>query len=195
MATMVLQEHLAAHSFDPPVGPYGDQRLLSPHNQPIKTKDGFIAVTINTDPQVQAFLKATGRGDLIADLRFSSVSARAVHVAEWFEIRGAPLNDRTSDEWLQAFRAADIAAMPIHSIESLAHDPHLTAVNLMTEEDHPTEGRTTVLRSSVRADGATLSPRSPSAPRGWHTVEILEELGFSGSAAKALLDEGAAVTA
>jgi crotonobetainyl-CoA:carnitine CoA-transferase CaiB-like acyl-CoA transferase len=193
MATMVLQEHLAAQSFDPQVGPYGDQRLLSPHNQPIKTKDGYIAVTINTDPQVQAFLKATGRGDLIADQRFSSVAARAVHVAEWFEVRGAPLNDRTTEEWLEAFRAADLAAMPIHSIESLAHDPHLTAVQLLTEEDHPTEGRTKVLRSSICVDGATLSPRSPSAPRGWDTVAILQELGFTGPAAQALLDEGAAV--
>jgi crotonobetainyl-CoA:carnitine CoA-transferase CaiB-like acyl-CoA transferase len=193
MATMVLQEHLAAQSFNPPVGPYGDQRLLSPHNQPIKTKDGFIAVTINTDPQVQAFLKATGRGDLVADPRFSSVAARAVHVAEWFEIRGAPLDDKTTDDWLQAFRAADLAAMPIHSIESLSQDPHLTAVSLMTEEDHPTEGRTTVLRSSILADGARLSPRSPSAPRGWDTVGVLEELGFSGSAVQALLDAGAAI--
>jgi crotonobetainyl-CoA:carnitine CoA-transferase CaiB-like acyl-CoA transferase len=193
MATMVLQEHLAAQSFDPPVGPYGDQRLLSPHNQPIKTKDGFIAVTINTDPQVQAFLKATGRGNLVADPRFSSVASRAVHVAEWFEIRGAPLDDKTTDDWLKAFRAADLAAMPIHTIETLSQDPHLTAVSLMTEEDHPTEGRTTVLRSSILADGASLSPRSPSAPRGWDTVGVLEELGFSGSAVQALLDAGAAI--
>jgi hypothetical protein len=63
----------------------------------------------------------------------------------------------------------------------------------MTEEDHPTEGRTTVLRSSIRVDGATLSPRTPSAPRGWNTVGILEELGFTGPAVQALLDEGAAV--
>jgi crotonobetainyl-CoA:carnitine CoA-transferase CaiB-like acyl-CoA transferase len=194
MATMVLQEHLAAQSFDPPAGPYGDQRLLSPHNQPIKTKDGFIAVTINTDPQVQAFLKATGRGDLVADSRFSSVSARAVNVAEWFEIRGAPLDDRTTDEWLQAFRAADLAAMPVHSIESLAHDPHLVAVGLMTQEDHPTEGRITVLRSSILADGATLSPRTPSAPRGWDTVGVLQDIGFSGPAVQALLDDGAAIS-
>jgi crotonobetainyl-CoA:carnitine CoA-transferase CaiB-like acyl-CoA transferase len=193
MATMVLQEHLAAQSFHPPAGPYGDQRLLSPHNQPIKTKDGFIAVTINTDQQVQAFLKATGRGDLVADPRFSSVAARAVHVAEWFEIRGAPLDDKTTDDWLKAFRAADLAAMPIHTIETLSQDPHLTSVSLMTEEDHPTEGRTTVLRSSILADGASLSPRGPSAPRGWDTVRVLEELGFSESAVQALLDDGAAI--
>lgn len=194
MAAMVLQEHLAAQSFDPPVGPYGDQRLLSPHNQPIKTKDGYIAITINTDPQVQAFLVATGRGALSSDARFSSVSARAINVAEWFKIRGAALEDKTTDEWLAIFRAADLATMPIHSIESLSLDPHLTAVSLITQEDHPTEGRTAVLRSSVLADGETLPPRGPSAPRGWDTTQILTDLGFSDNESQALLNQGAAVS-
>lgn len=193
MATMVLQEHLAAQSFDPPPGPYGDQRLLSPFNQPLETGDGFIAVTINTDPQVKAFLAATGRGELIADPRFASVSARAVNVKEWFEVRGTPLRQKTCAEWLAVFRAADIAAMPIHSIESLRHDPHVKAVDLITEEDHPTEGRAAVLRSSILADGAYLSPRSPSAPRGWDTTVILSELGYSDTEAQGLFDQGAAV--
>jgi crotonobetainyl-CoA:carnitine CoA-transferase CaiB-like acyl-CoA transferase len=194
MATMVLQEHLAAQSFDPPVGPYGDQRLLSPHNQPIKTKDGYIAITINTDPQVQAFLVATGRSALTTDARFSSVAARAVNVAEWFKIRGAPLENKTTNEWLNIFRAADLATMPIHSIESLSYDPHLAAVNLITQEEHPTEGRTAVLRSSVLADGETLPPRGPSAPRGWDTAQILADLGFSDHESQALLNQGAAVS-
>jgi crotonobetainyl-CoA:carnitine CoA-transferase CaiB-like acyl-CoA transferase len=195
MATMVLQEHLAAQSFDPPSGPYGDQRLLSPYNQPLETSDGFIAVTINTDPQVKAFLTATGRGALIADPRFASVSARAVHVAAWFEVRGTPLRQKSSAEWLAVFRAADIAAMPIHSIESLRQDEHVKAVDLITEEDHPTEGRTAVLRSSILADGAYLPPRSPSAPRGWDTAAILYQLGFSSAEAEDLVDQGAAFAA
>ncbi|MES2433579.1 MAG: CoA transferase [Pseudomonadota bacterium] len=195
MAAMVLQEHLAAQSFDPPAGSYGDQRLLSPHNQPLQTGDGFIAVTINTDPQVKAFLTATGRAELIADPRFASVSARAVHVAAWFEVRGRPLTEKTSAEWLAIFRAADIAAMPVHSIESLRHDPHLAAVELITQEDHPTEGRTAVVRSSVRADGQTLPPRSPSAPRGWDTATILNQLGYSSVEAQSLYDQGAALSA
>lgn len=195
MAAMVLQEHLAAQSFDPPAGSYGDQRLLSPHNQPLQTKDGFIAVTINTDPQVKAFLTATGRAELIADPRFASVAARAVHVAAWFEVRGRPLIEKTSAEWLVIFRAADIAAMPVHSIESLRYDPHLAAVELITQEDHPTEGRTAVVRSSVRADGHTLPPRSPSAPRGWDTAAILDQLGYSSVEAQNLYDQGAALSA
>ena len=193
IAAMVLQEHLAAQSFDPPVGPYGDQRLLSPHNKPVTTKDGYIAVTINTDPQVRAFLKATGRAALIDDTRFTTVAARAVNVAEWFEVRGAPLTDRTTAEWLDIFRKADLAAMPVHSIETLSKDEHLTAVGLLTYENHPTEGRAAVVHSSIRANGDGLSPRTPSAPRGWDTDDVLGQLGYSPAEVEDLTAQGAAI--
>lgn len=192
MATFVLQEHLAAQSFDPPVGPYGDQRLLSPHNQPLQTGDGFIAVTINTDPQVRAFLIATGRKALASDPRFVSVAARAVHVKEWFEVRGTPLPHKASAEWLEIFRKADLAAMPVHTIESLRHDPHVQAVGLVTTEDHPTEGRAAVLRSSIRADGQSLPPRSASVPCGWDSAAILQDMGFDSAEIAALFSQGAA---
>lgn len=194
MSTMVLQEHLAAQSFDPPAGPYGDQRLLSPHNQPVKTQDGYLSITINTDRQVRAFLTATGRESIADDPRFSSVAARAVNVAEWFEIRGAPLTDKTSEAWLTIFRAADIAVMPIHSIESLSKDPHLTAVSLITQEEHPTEGRVAVIRGSIRINDAPLPPREPAAPRGWHIADVLSDLGFTPDEAGALVHEGAAIS-
>jgi crotonobetainyl-CoA:carnitine CoA-transferase CaiB-like acyl-CoA transferase len=91
MAAFVLQEHLAQQSFDPPTGDVGDQRLLSPHNKPVKTKDGYISFSINTDAQVQAFLKVTNRHDLLNDSRFATIANRAKYVSEWFEIRGAAL--------------------------------------------------------------------------------------------------------
>jgi crotonobetainyl-CoA:carnitine CoA-transferase CaiB-like acyl-CoA transferase len=85
--------------------------------------------------------------------------------------------------------------MPIHSIESLRHDPHLSAVGLISQESHPTEGKTSVLRSSILADGATLPPRTPSVPRGWDTAAILEQLGYSSAETQGLLEQGVALTA
>jgi crotonobetainyl-CoA:carnitine CoA-transferase CaiB-like acyl-CoA transferase len=192
MAAFVLQEHLAQQSFDPPVGPPGDLRLLSPHNKPVKTSDGWISFTVNTDPQVRAFLVATDRRELLDDVRFSSVAARARNVSEWFAVRGQPLTNKTSSEWLEALRAADIAAQPCHTLESLQRDPHLQAVKLIQHEDHPTEGRTAAIRSSIRFDDAYPALRSASCPRGWDTEHILAELGFGSEEIGGLLESGAA---
>ena len=190
MAAFVLQEHLAQQSFDPPVGPAGDQRLLSPHNKPVKTADGWISFTINTDPQVRAFLKATDRSELVSDLRFASVAARAKHNADWFAVRGAPLPNRTTAEWLDIFRSADIAAMPCHTLDTLRKDSHLDAVDLVQFEDHPTEGRAASIRATVSVDGAYLDRRTPAQPRGAQTREILAELGFAQEQISALISAG-----
>lgn len=191
MANFVLQEHLAQHSFVPPVGPAGDQRLLSPDNRPVQTKDGWIAFTVNTDKQVQAFLEATGRSALKSDPRFMSVRSRADNVRAWFELRGAPLTDRTTSEWLKLFRGADIAAMPCHTIETLCEDEHLMAVGMLGREAHPTEGEIVSLRGSVVFDGSASAPGSFAQPAGWENAEILSELGFADTEIEDLNSSGA----
>lgn len=192
MAAFVLQEHLAQHSFDPPVGPPGDQRLLSPHNGPVQTADGWIAFTVNTDAQVRAFLKATDRAALLDDTRFTTVAGRARHVAEWFEIRGAALTGRTTAQWMEILLAADIAVQPVHTLQSLPDDPHLQAVGLLDYEQHPTEGRTASIRASIRVDDAHLDRRAPAQPRGADTRDLLAELGHDSQAIEAMLVSGAA---
>lgn len=191
MASFVLQEHLAQQSFEPPVGPPGDLRLLSPHNQPVKTKDGYISFTINTDVQVKAFLKITDRTELLNDERFQTVASRARYVSEWFEIRGAALDSRTTEEWLEVFRKADLPAMPCHTLETLPNDPHLKAVELINFENHSTEGKTAVIRSTIKVDGVYPSARSSAVPCGWDTKAILHDLGYSDAEMESLINENA----
>jgi crotonobetainyl-CoA:carnitine CoA-transferase CaiB-like acyl-CoA transferase len=193
MSAFVLQEHLAQQSFDPPVGPPGDLRLLSPHNKPVKTADGWIAFTVNTDQQVRAFLKAVGRAELIDDQRFATVGARAQNVREWFEIRGAPLTDKTTAEWLDILQEADIAVKPCHTLETLPHDPHLQAVGLLQADEHPTEGKTVAIRSTISFDDAYPPLPSFTQPRGWDTRAVLEEIGYSAHEISGLLAEGTAI--
>jgi crotonobetainyl-CoA:carnitine CoA-transferase CaiB-like acyl-CoA transferase len=192
MASFVLQEHLAQQSFAPPVGPAGDLRLLSPHNKPVKTKDGYISFTINTDSQVQGFLKITDRKELLNDERFSSVANRAKYVLEWFEVRGASLENKTTEEWLQIFREADLPAMPCHTLQTLPEDPHLKAVGLMHFENHPTEGKTVAIRSTIQVDGDYSPVRSTAVPRGWDTNDLLKDLGYSIAEIESLLAQKAA---
>jgi len=195
MAGFVLQEHLAQHSFDPPVGPPGDLRLLSPQNKPVETADGWIAFTINTNSQVRAFLAVTGRDNLLDDERFNSVAARAKNVVEWFKIRGAPLKNKTSQEWLELLQNADIAAQPCHTLETLPHDRHLQAVGLIHHEQHPTEGKTAVIRASIKIDDQYLLPRDFSQPKGWETKQLLKEMGYSENEVDMLVAAGSVYAA
>jgi crotonobetainyl-CoA:carnitine CoA-transferase CaiB-like acyl-CoA transferase len=194
MAAFVLQEHLAQQSFEPPVGAAGDQRLLSPNNHPIKTKDGYISFTINTNDQVQAFLKITERAELLTDERFATIGNRAKYVKEWFEVRGVALENKTTEEWLKIFREADLPAMPCHTLETITNDPHLKAVELIDYENHPTEGKTAVIRPTIEVNGGPLSAGSIAVPNGWDTKEILGNLGFTEVEIEGFLTEKAVFT-
>lgn len=194
MAGFVLQEHLAQQSFDPPVGPAGDLRLLSPHNKPVQTSDGWISFTVNTDSQVKAFLIATGRDALLTDERFSSVASRAKNVKEWFEVRGTPLTNKSTVEWLELFHKADIAAQPCHTLDTLTQDKHLKAVGLISHEAHPTEGTTAAIRASIKINDGYLDKRSVSQPKGWDSKPLLSEMGFENEQISALLTSGAVIS-
>jgi len=79
-------------------------------------------------------------------------------------------------------------------LETLQRDPHLAAVGLLVPDDHPTEGRTSAIRSSIRVDGAFASPGPPAEPRGRNTQSILHELGYCADDITALVSSGAAHT-
>lgn len=162
---------------------------------PVRTKDGWISFTVNTDPQVRAFLNATDRSELLNDARFTSVAARAKYVSEWFEVRGAPLTNKSTEEWLSLLQAADIAAQPCHSLESLQQDRHLAAVGLISYEQHPTEGRVAAIRSSIRIDDETLKLREPSQPKGWESKKILSEVGYTNEQIERMQSCGAVLAA
>jgi crotonobetainyl-CoA:carnitine CoA-transferase CaiB-like acyl-CoA transferase len=193
MAAFVLQEHLAQRSFNPPIGPAGDPRLLTPHNRPIETSDGWLSVTVNTDAQVVAFLRATGREELLNDARFRSAATRGRHQVEWLEVRSKSLCTHTTSEWIDIFQTADIPAQPCHTLDSLIDDPHLQAVKLIEFDDHPTEGSVAAIRSTISFNGEYEPVGAVAQPRGWETAAVLTDLGFTAEEISTLLRDGAAL--
>lgn len=192
MAAFVLQEHLAGRTFVPPLGTAGDKRTLNAESRPVQTADGWISLTANTDSQVVAFLKAIEREDLLEDPRFASVNARVKNATEWFALRGNALLHRSTREWLSILEAADIPAMPCHTLESLIEDPHLHAVGLLQKDLHPTENKTLALRSPILRDGMAEEIEFPAGARGWDTNEILLSLGYTETEIGALVSHGVA---
>jgi len=193
MAAFVLHEHLGRQSFDPPLGAVGDTRTLDPANAPLQTADGWISLTANTDAQVAAFFRAVGRDDLARDPRFRTVADRITHVRDWFQARAEAVRGRTTAEWLHLFEAADVPAMPCHTLDTLLDDPHLQAVGLIEADSHPTIGDIRAIRPTILHDGTFASCGTAAGPTGADTRRVLAQAGLTNPEINALLAEGAAI--
>lgn len=195
MAAYIMQEHLGAHSFRPPLGPPGDHRVLSPDGKPLPTKDGYICVSANTDAQAHAFFEAIGRPELKDDPRFATVAQRVRHTREYFQIRATSLGGRTTAEWLAIFDRLDVPAAPYNTLASLIDDPHLRAVGMVREEEHPTEGPVWAIGAPNRFSGGTAPPRPPAPRLGADGAAVLAEAGLSAEEIAALRAEGVLIEA
>lgn len=191
MAQFVLGDHMAGRTFEPPLGPPGYKRSLSPERVPYRTKDGYICVLAYNDKQWRGFFAAIGRPDLPeGDARFSDMASRTQHIDALYALVAESLAARTTAEWLAALNAADIPAMPLHTLDSLIDDPHLAAIGFIKDEQHPTEG-------AIRSIGVpTVWSETPAAgwrpaPRlGEHSFEVLREAGYSDAQIGRLVAEG-----
>ena len=192
MASFVMSEHLGAATFDPPEGPTGDARLLSPDYRPLPTLDGYLTVRPNNNRQAFAFFDAIGRPELKTDPRFTTALDRTRHAADYFRVQVDALATKTTADWLEIFTTADVPAGPYNTLDDLLEDPHLQEVGFWNFDDHPTEGR--IRRTSIpnKFSGGMRQETLPAPQLGRHTREVLADLGYDGARIEALLETGAA---
>jgi crotonobetainyl-CoA:carnitine CoA-transferase CaiB-like acyl-CoA transferase len=189
----VLEEHMYLKTFDPPLGPTGDPRLLDPQARPLETKDGWICISGNTDAQAFAIFDAIGRPELKTDPRFNSVAARFKHTAEYFALRAEGLKQKTTAEWLEIFDRTDVPAMPFQTLDELMEDPHLKDIGFFERIDHPTEGRIWNMKLPNKISGGARRDFRPAPKIGQHSVEILREAGLSDAEIARLIADGATI--
>ena len=179
MATMLLGEHMGGQTFDPPIGPMGYTRLMSPFRRPYKTSDGYISTMAYTDRHWQRFFEFVGRPELSTDPRFATLSARTVNIDAVYAFAESEYAKRSTAEWLEALERLDIPSARVHSLESVMEDEHLKAVDFFEWSDHPTQGR---VRRMVQGSKWSVTPPNirRHAPRlGEHGPEVLGELGYN----------------
>ncbi|HYD07482.1 MAG TPA: CoA transferase [Reyranella sp.] len=179
MASFVSSEHLGAATFEPPVGPTGDGRLLSPNYRPVPTKDGYVTVRPNTNAQAFAFFDAIGRPELKTDPRFDSAASRTRNAKDYFEVQATCLGHKTTDEWVELFDKLDVPAARYNTIDELMTDPHLKDVGFFREEQHPSEGKIRRSKVANTFSGGARETETHAPLYGEHTRQILAELGYS----------------
>lgn len=179
MVPFMLGEHMCGQTFEPTAGAVGYPRSLARERTPYVTEDGYLCALIYSDRQWQSFFQMLGEPErYAADPRMENIATRTRHIEALYAMVAEILRTRTTAEWMVRFEAADIPAIPLHTLESLITDPHLAAVDYFQLTDHPSEGPIKQMRPA-----ATWSESPPTirrgAPRlGEHSVEILNEAGY-----------------
>ncbi|WP_137388586.1 CaiB/BaiF CoA transferase family protein [Rhodoligotrophos defluvii] len=192
MVGFALAEHMTGAAFEPPLGPPRYSRILSPNRRPYQTADGYIAVLPYNDRQWAKFFKIIGQAELAEDSRFGDMAARTENIDVLYEILAQALLTRTSSEWLALLGEADIPSAAVAQPEDLVSDPHLKATGFFEIWEHESEGTIRMVGSSTRFSETKPEMRTLAPRLGQHTVEVLEEAGFSAAEIAGLQKSGVA---
>ena len=176
---MILGDHLGGYTYEPPHGPSGYIRILSPDRRPYRTKDGYVCALIYNDKQWKGFFDVIGKPEVLQQPEFASHEARSQNYDRAYAMVAEELKQRTTAEWVEAFERADIPVQRMNSLDDIVADPHLAAIGYLRSVEHPSEGRIKVL--AVPSEWSESVPEyRRHAPRlGEHTREVLREAGLS----------------
>ena len=189
----VMEEHMYLQTFDPPLGPTCDPRLIDAHAGPIPTKDSHICISATTNAQAFALFDAIGKPELKDDPRFSTVQARFANVKDYYACRVEALKEKTTADWLTIFDKADIPAAPYHTPDTIFDDPHLGDVSFFEWREHPTEGRVRMMRLPNKWSCGTREDWNPAPKLGQQSVEVLKEIGLGEDDIARMVESGATI--
>jgi crotonobetainyl-CoA:carnitine CoA-transferase CaiB-like acyl-CoA transferase len=186
----LMSEQLGGESFVPALGPTGYDRLAAPNRKPYATRDGHMAILPYNGAHWAAFLELVGRAELAHSSQVQDPVLRSQNVDELYAVIAEVAPTRTTAEWLECLRAADIPCARVNSVGDLLHDPHLAATGFFQEYDHPTEGRMRAPRPPFRWHGGPEVPDRPAPRPGIDGRAVLREAGIADGAIEELVAAG-----
>jgi crotonobetainyl-CoA:carnitine CoA-transferase CaiB-like acyl-CoA transferase len=190
-----MVEHLYGESFRPALDTAGYKRVLNKERRPYPSKDGYFALLPYTDGHWKEFCTLVGRPDLAKDPRFTSLAIRLKNVEAYYATLAGLCAERTNAEWVELLKNSNVPHGPVNTLDDLFVDPQLVATGYWKEVDHPSEGKLRMPDipprfSKTKPEITRLQPRL-----GEHSVEVLEEAGFTGAEIDAMLKSGATKSA
>jgi crotonobetainyl-CoA:carnitine CoA-transferase CaiB-like acyl-CoA transferase len=173
-----LVEHMEGNTFEPPIGPMGFARSVTPTHRAARTKDGWACILPYSVKNIQDFLAFAGRHDLVQDPRFTTPAGLATHQAKLYELIEQVAPDRTTAEWERFCDEHSIPFSPVLDIEKVTEDPYVIEGGLIKIAEHPTEGMYKVVQPPVRMSATPPAVRRHCPRPGEQTAHVLAELGY-----------------
>ena len=179
LVAFLMAEQMAGYSYVPSTGGTGYDRLTASYRRPYPTADGFIAILPYSTKNWIDFFTMMGRPEL-ADLEIvKDPIKRSENINTLYEKLYEIAPEKTTDEWCEILRNANIPHTKVNHLDDLLEDNHLRQVGLFEEYEHPTEGPMRQVRSHYSMEGVEESLDEPTQRIGQSTDKVLLELGYS----------------
>jgi crotonobetainyl-CoA:carnitine CoA-transferase CaiB-like acyl-CoA transferase len=194
LVSFVMVEHLYGETFLPALESAGYKRILNKERRPYPSKDGFFALLPYTDANWREFCELTGRMDILADPRFKDLATRLANIEVVYATLAEICKTRTNAEWIALLKTSNVPHGPVKSLEDLLTDEQLLATGFWKEYDHPSEGRIRTTDIPPRFSRTPPEIRRLQPRLGEHSIEVLNEAGFTKAEIDEMLAAGATHT-
>jgi crotonobetainyl-CoA:carnitine CoA-transferase CaiB-like acyl-CoA transferase len=151
----------------------------APRNTYITSDGKWVAISTSAQAIAERVMHLVGRPELIDEPWFKSGAERAKHADELDDAVGGWIKQRTREEVIEQFEAAQAAVAPIYDITDIFKDEQFAALGtIKTVEDEelgPIKFQNVLFRLSDTPGAInTAGPKL-----GKHTTEVLKQVGLS----------------
>jgi len=173
-----------------PPGRGGNRHPTIAPYESFQAADGWVNVACGNEGMWQRFCEALGLRALRSDPRFATNADRVRHREELSTAIQAEISRHSVADVVRTLGAAEVPVGPVFRLDELFADPQAEHLELRREIEHPRVGRLAQTGFPYRLSRTPPELRLPPPLLGQHTDEILAELGYEASEARALRDDG-----
>lgn len=148
---------------------------ISPY-ETFETSDGYMNLALGNQDLFEDFCELIDRTDILEDDRFENNPARVEHRDIIHELIEEETVKKTTDEWLNLLKEAEIPAAPIQDLQEVFEHPQTLARDMLESVRHPETGDINVTGIPIKMSQTEGEIDEPPPRLGEHTREILGEI-------------------
>jgi len=144
-----------------------------------KAMDGELIIAVGNDRQFSSLCEIIGIVEIAEHENFLTNEDRVKNIQELTTIIEGKLQLKRIEEWIQLFSKNNIPCGPIQTMDQVFTHPQIIARDMVITTNHPEAGTVKLVGSPIKLSRTKVKmERYPPLP-GEHTVEILQQVGFS----------------